>query len=159
MTKFKPVMGRGDTGMTDLPTGKRVKKTDKRIKALGLIDELGALLGLVKVKLSGKKGAAEFHRMQQALLTVGSHAAGINFAAKLKTETAYLETRIDKLSSAAKPPLKFILPGRTETEVLIHLARTKARSCEISLWETNSAPAAVYLNRLSDYLFLLAGEK
>lgn len=152
-------MGRGDTGITDLTAGKRVKKTDLRIKALGLTDELGALLGLVKLKLAGKQGAAEFHRMQQTLLTVGSHAAGINFAAKLKTETAYLETRIRKLSPAAKPPFKFILPGRTETETLIHLARTKARLCEISFWEINSAPAAVYLNRLSDYLFLLAGEK
>ena len=153
---FKPGMGNGDGGMTDLPNGKRVKKTDPRIKALGLLDELGAALGLVRAKLAGKQAKEEIWQIQQALLRAAARAAGMRSKAELEKETTYLGARIAALAAGAEPMRKFILPGRTETEALIHFARTKARSCEIALWELNSRPAAVYLNRLSDYLFLLA---
>ena len=156
---FKPEMGSGDDGMTDLPPAKRVKKTDPGIKALGLIDELNALLGLVKAKLPGKKEAAELRKTQQSLLKAAAAAAGMNLKAELAKETGYLETRIEALSAGAGPVRGFVLPGRSETEALLHLARAKARSCEIALWETGSGPSAVYLNRLSDYLFLLALKK
>lgn len=153
---FKPAMGSGDDGMTDLPRGKRVKKTDPGIKALGLMDELSALLGLARARLAGEKTATEILTTQQTLLKAAAHAAGINFKAELEKETRRLETSIGSLSAGTKPLREFILPGRTETEALIHLARAKARICETALWEIKSGPAAVYLNRLSDYLFLLA---
>ena len=91
-----------------------------------------------------------------ALLKAASQAAGLNFKTELEKETAYLETRIGELSAGAEPIRQFVLPGRTETGALLHLARAKARICELTLWEINSRYAAVYLNRLSDYLFLLA---
>ena len=156
---FKPAMGGGDDGMTDLPGGKRVKKTDPRIKTLGLLDELGAALGLVRAKLAGKQEKEEIWQVQQALLKASARAAGANSKTGFEKETVYLEARIAALAAGAEPMRKFILPGRTETEALIHFARTKARSCELALWEINSRPAAVYLNRLSDYLFLLATKK
>lgn len=149
-------MGSGDNGMTGLPPGKQVKKTDPRIKGLGLMDELSALLGLVKAKLAGKAAALEIHKAQQTLLRASAHAAGMNFKVELEKETCRLTARIGTLSSGLAPVREFVLPGRTEAEALLHLARAKTRICEIALWEIKSGPAAVYLNRLSDYLFLLA---
>ena len=153
---FKPGMGNGDGGMTDLPGGKRVKKTDPRIKTLGMLDELGAVLGLVRARLAGKQEKEEIWRTQQDLLKAAASAAGTNSKAAFEKETVYLEARIAALAAGAEPMRKFILPGRTETEAIIHFARTKARNCELAMWEISSRPAAVYLNRLSDYLFLLA---
>ncbi|MFA6435173.1 MAG: ATP:cob(I)alamin adenosyltransferase [Elusimicrobiales bacterium] len=153
---FKPELGSGDDGLTGLPSGKRVKKTDHRIRALGLLDELGALLGLAKVKLAGKKEAVELLKTQRTLLKAAAHAAGLDFKTELKKETRRLEAGMELLAAGAKPLREFILPGRTETEALLHLCRAKARLCEAALWEINSTAAAVYLNRLSDHLFLLA---
>lgn len=155
---FKPMLGSGDDGMTDLPRGRRVNKTDPVIKALGLMDELGALLGLARARLAGQTEATELLKAQQTLLKAAAHAAGMNFKAELEKKTGHLETLITALSAGAEPIREFILPGRAETEALLHLARAKARICEIALWETAARPAAVYLNRLSDYLFLLAGK-
>jgi len=152
-------MGQGNDGKTELPHGKRVRKTDPRIKALALLDELGAVLGLAKAKLSGKKEAADLHKIQLTLLKAAALAAGMDFKTELARETAALEARIEILAKTRKPLREFVLPGRNGTEALLHLARTKARICEIALWGINSGPAAVYLNRLSDYLFLLAEAK
>ncbi len=152
-------MGGGDNGRTDLPPGRRVKKTNARIHALALLDELGATLGLARAKLSGKKKAGELHKLQRTLLTAAAQAAGLDFQASLAREAAGLTARIGVLAAGRKPATLFVLPGRDETEALLHLARTKARLCELALWNINAIPAARYLNRLSDYLFLLAGTK
>lgn len=164
---FKTAVGRGDGGMTNLPgpdergraSGKRVKKTAPVIKALGLLDELGAVLGLARAGLGRKKEAGELLKIQRVLLKAAAHAAGMNFAIELKKETARLGTLAETLSAGERPCREFVLPGRTGTEAITHLARAKARICEIALWEINSRAAAVYLNRLSDYLFLLASKK
>ena len=63
---------------------------------------------------------------------------------------------INALAEEIKPPKRFVLPGENETEALAHLARAKTRVCEILAWEIKAKAAAVYLNRLSDYLFLVA---
>jgi cob(I)alamin adenosyltransferase len=156
---FKPRLGSGDEGRTDLPRGKRVNKTCARIGALAQLDELGALLGFARAKLSGTKRAAELHGLQRTLLKAAAQAAGLDFQAALDEETACLGERITALAAGRKPAKLFVLPGRDETEALLHLARTKARVCELALWKISARPAARYLNRLSDYLFLLAGEK
>jgi cob(I)alamin adenosyltransferase len=156
---FKPRLGGGDTGQTDLPRGKRVKKTSARIGTLALLDELAALLGLARAKLRGTKRAAELRRIQRTLSTAAAQAAGLDFQAALSEETARLTARVAVLAAGRKPAKRFVLPGRDEAEALLHLARTKARICELALWKINCRPAARYLNRLSDYLFLLAGAK
>jgi cob(I)alamin adenosyltransferase len=76
--------------------------------------------------------------------------------AGLGPETDALAALIESRAAAVRPLKKFVLPGQNETEALAHLARTKARVCEILAWELKARQPAVYLNRLSDYLFLLA---
>ncbi len=151
---FKPEIGSGDLGLTDLLGGRRVPKTDRRIKLNALVDELSALLGLVKTGLKDKKTKEELSAAQAALIRVSGLAAGMK--GELKEETAALEALIGALSETIKPPKKFVLPGANETEALAHLARTKTRICELLAWEIKAKAPAVYLNRLSDYLFLLA---
>ena len=155
MTKtFKPKMGSGDLGFTDLFGGKRVPKTHRRIKLNALLDDLGALLGLVKTGLKGAAARREVSAAQAGLVRAAGIIAGLR--ADLKAETAALEELIALRAVGLKLPKKFVLPGASETEALAHLARAKTRVCEILAWEIKAKGPAVYLNRLSDYLFLLA---
>ncbi|MDD5209082.1 MAG: ATP:cob(I)alamin adenosyltransferase [Elusimicrobiales bacterium] len=154
LENFKPEMGAGDLGLTDIFGGGRVPKTDRRVKLNALVDELSALLGLVKTGIKDKKTKEELSAAQAALIRASGLAAGMKGG--LKEETAALEALIGALSETIKPPKKFVLPGANETEALAHLARTKTRICEILAWEIKAKAPAVYLNRLSDYLFLLA---
>ena len=123
---FKPGMGAGDLGFTDLFGGRRVPKTHRRVKLNALIDELSALLGLVKTGVKDKGTKEEISAAQAALVRASGLIAGMKGALK------------------------------EETEALAHLARAKARICELLAWELKAKAPAVYLNRLSDYLFLLA---
>lgn len=151
---FKPDMGAGDLGFTALFGGRRVPKTHRRIKLNALIDDLSALLGLIKTGIKDKKTKKEISAAQASLIRASGLIAGMK--ATLKAETAELEARINTLAEVIKPPKTFVLPGANETEALAHLARAKTRVCEILAWEIKAKGAAVYLNRLSDYLFLLA---
>jgi len=151
---FKPKIGAGDLGFTDLFSGRRVPKTHRRVKLNALIDELSALLGLVKTGVKDKATKEEISAAQAALIRASGLIAGMKGA--LKAETEALEALIDARAETLKPPKKFVLPGTNETEALAHLARTKTRICEIFAWEIKAKAPAVYLNRLSDYLFLLA---
>jgi len=151
---FKPEMGAGDLGFTDLFGGRRVHKTHRRVKLNALIDELSALLGLVKTGVKDKGTKEEISAAQAALVRTSGLIAGMKGA--LKEETEALAAFIDAGSGKLKPLKKFVLPGTNETEALAHLARAKARICELLAWELKAKAPAVYLNRLSDYLFLLA---
>ncbi len=151
---FKPAIGSGDLGLTDLLGGQRVPKTHRRVKLNALLDELSALLGLLKTGIRDKAEKEEITAAQAALVRVSGLIAGMK--GNLKTETEALEALIDAHAETLKPLKKFILPGANETEALAHLARAKARICEILAWELKAKAPAVYLNRLSDSLFLLA---
>ncbi|MDO8806501.1 MAG: ATP:cob(I)alamin adenosyltransferase [Elusimicrobiota bacterium] len=151
---FKPKMGSGDLGFTDLFGGRRVPKTHCRVKLNALADDLSALLGLLKTGIKDRKTKDEISAAQAALIRAGGMIAGMK--GTLKDETAALETIINARAEEIKPPKKFILPGANETEALAHLARAKTRVCEILAWEIKAKGPAVYLNRLSDYLFLVA---
>jgi len=151
---FKPEMGSGDLGFTDLFGGKRVPKTHCRIKLNALLDDLGALLGLLKTRTRGAGAKKEITAAQAGLVKASAIIAGAR--ANLKAETAALEKLIARRAAGIKPQKKFVLPGANETEALAHLARTRARLCELLSWEIKAKAPAVYLNRLSDYLFLVA---
>lgn len=151
---FKPKMGTGDIGFTDLFGGRRVPKTHCRVKLNALIDELSALLGLLKTGLRGKSRKAEISAAQAGLIKASGVIAGMK--ADLKKETASLERVIEVRAAKVKPSKRFVVPGANETEALAHLARAKTRVCEILAWELKAKAPAVYLNRLSDYLFLAA---
>lgn len=151
---FKPKMGAGDLGRTDLLGGRRVAKTHPRVKLNALIDDLSALLGLLKSGLKKPALRQELGAAQAALIKASGIVAGMK--ADLGPETRALIALIESRAAAVRPPKKFVLPGQNETEALAHLARTRARICEILAWELKARQPAVYLNRLSDYLFLLA---
>jgi cob(I)alamin adenosyltransferase len=151
---FKQNMGGGDLGFTDLLGGRRVPKTHRRVKLNALLDELSALLGLLKTGVKGAGFKTELTTAQAGLVK----AAGLIAGAKggLAAETAALEALINAVAAGIKPPKKFVLPGAGETEALAHLARARTRICELLAWELKAKAPAVYLNRLSDYLFLAA---
>ena len=154
MATFKPKMGSGDLGYTDLFGGRRVHKTHPRVKLNALIDDLSALLGLLKTGLKKPALRREIGAAQAALIKASGVVAGMK--ADLVPEISALTALVESRAAAVRPPKKFVLPGSNETEALAHLARTKARVCEILAWELKAKQPAVYLNRLSDYLFLLA---
>lgn len=151
---FKPKLGAGDLGFTDLFGGRRVPKTHRRVKLNALLDDLNALLGLLKTGVRGAALKKDLTAAQAGLIKTSGVIAGMK--ADLKPETAALETVINARAAALKPLKKFALPGANEIEALAHLARAKARVCEILAWELKAKAPAVYLNRLSDLLFLAA---
>ncbi len=151
---FKPSIGTGDLGFTDLLGGRRVPKTHRRVKLNALLDELSAMIGLLRTGLRARRLRAGLASAQAGLVKASGAIAGSG--ACLSAETKALERLIEELSEAVKPPKKFVLPGANETEALAHLARSRTRTCEILAWELKEKNAAVYLNRLSDYLFLAA---
>jgi cob(I)alamin adenosyltransferase len=150
---FKKNSGSGDLGFTDLFGGRRVAKTHRRVKLNALIDDLSALLGLLKTALRGT-AKTELSGVQAALVRSAGLIAGMK--GNLAAETSSLEILIARRAGEVKVPKKFVLPGSNETEALAHIARAKARVCEILAWELKAKNSAVYLNRLSDYLFLVA---
>ena len=148
----------GDIGLTDSIKSKGIKKTDPKIKAIAAIDEITSLLGLIKIRLKKNLFAkAAIEKIQNNFFDVSAWIAGINHSKKIMAETALIENTIEDLSKKLPRIKKFIIPGTNETETLFHLARAKTRIAEIAVWETkNFKIAAIYLNRVSDYLFLLA---
>lgn len=151
---FKPKTGSGDLGFTDLFGGRRVPKTHRRVKLNALLDDLNALLGLLKTGLREVSLKKEITAAQAGVVKASGVIAGMK--ADLKAETAALEAVINSRAAALKPLKKFVLPGANEAEALSHLARAKTRVCEILAWELKAKAPAVYLNRLSDLLFLVA---
>jgi cob(I)alamin adenosyltransferase len=172
---MKIYTGTGDRGKTSLFSGERVSKDDARVDAYGDVDELNSTLGALAAYLSDEKELVdELERIQSDLLHVGAwiathpDAASIESLEELSGERiSFLEKAIDRLDQNL-PALKgFILPGGHITAAWAHVARTVCRRSErklVPLMKPSlKAKAAmqyrnllVYLNRLSDYLFVLA---
>ena len=157
----------GDEGMTSLRDGVRVPKDDPRIEANGQIDQLNAHLGVVRSMLSDDTANSELiHAVQRELMSVMSHIAtpeGSVNPRELHTKeiTAQLEQAIDSADYQGG----FVVPGGgSNLSAFIHLARTQARLVERRLWSLHwghpvNNDVLVMMNRLSDYLFVLANEK
>ena len=151
--------------MTSLRGGVRVPKEDLRIEVNGCLDELNALLGIVRSQLpAGQETEQLLKRIQQELMIVMSHVAtptGASNPKVLHTEelTEEFELVMDRLS--ANHPVGFVLPGGSPVAAHLHLARTVARRAERRLWSLHrKEPLALsilrFVNRLSDLLFVLA---
>jgi ATP:cob(I)alamin adenosyltransferase len=159
----------GDEGQTSLRDGVRVPKDDLRIETNGQIDLLNAHLGVVRSMLDKAQDVATvqlIHAVQRELMTVMSHIAtpeGCVNPRELHAAgiTAQLEQAIDSANYQGG----FVVPGGgSQLSAFIHLARTQARTVERRLWSLNREHPVhhdilVMLNRLSDYLFVLANEK
>jgi cob(I)alamin adenosyltransferase len=160
----------GDAGETGLFDGTRVSKADPRVDAYGEVDELNAVLGLARASLAAPEAEIDrrLDEIQRELFTVGAlladprHriAARVEKAALAPDVVARLEAAIDALEGDVPPLRRFILPGGSAAGALLHVARTVCRRAErrvVSLGEGAVDPVViVYLNRLSDLLFVMA---
>ncbi len=161
---MKIYTGRGDEGMTDLMNGTRISKTSGRIEAYGTIDELNALLGVIRPTgyddLDEQLGAIQNH-----LHIIQAEFANPEPDADTPTIRAehidQLESWIDTLEADLPPLDSFILPGGSDAGAQLHHARTVCRRTErravaFIADDPGDDNAIVYLNRLSDYLFVVA---
>ena len=157
----------GDTGETGLYGGTRVPKDAMRVEAYGAVDELNACIGFVRSHIQDAEINAILHRIQNELFDIGADLATLDAhpkAASLRispTLTAELEKEIDRLNDQLPPLKNFILPGGAAGGAATHFARTvcrRAERCVVSLakGETVNPEVLIYLNRLSDLLFVIA---
>ena len=163
----------GDKGETSLYGGTRVSKAAARVESYGTLDELNAFIGLAKAEISDEKVLSQLQKIQFDLFTVGSEAATPTdkmFLANGKSrldlliseeEIMELERWMDNFDAELEPLQFFILPSGGKAAACIHVCRTVCRRAEramVYLNETEEVrPELIkYLNRLSDYLFILA---
>jgi len=158
----------GDSGETSLFDQTRVSKADPRVDAYGDVDELNACIGAARAVGSDDDISSALGKIQQDLFGVGAMladprsriAARVAKAAVGAADIERLEQTIDRLEAAMPPLRRFILPGGSPAGSLLHLARTVCRRAErkvVGLGTQAVDPnVVVYLNRLSDLLFVMA---
>ena len=158
----------GDDGGTGLFDGTRVSKSDPRVSAYGDVDELNAWLGLVRAEIADIELTAMLERIQRDLFALGARladpakkiAARVAKAAVTPEDISRLEGWIDRLEPELAPLRRFILAGGTRAGASLHVARTVCRRAErsmVSLGADAFEPELlVYVNRLSDLLFVMA---
>ena len=157
----------GDTGETGLYGGTRLSKDSLRIDAVGAIDELNACIGSARSQIREAEIDNLLRRVQNQLFNVGADLATLDTHSKsnkLRIPLDFvkaLEKDIDRLENQLAPLTNFILPGGSEVGSTLHLARTVCRRserCVVSLANSESINPVIlpYLNRLSDFLFVLA---
>lgn len=153
----------GDAGTTNLVHANNIAKSDDRLEVMGTMDELSSHLGLIKNKIKDSDTCAFIADIQQTLITVMAGIAdSYNMKYKLKEEKVEaLEKEIDRLEGSFERPKQFILPGGNEVSAEIDVARTVARRAErclaaVSIKFGSDTGAKRYMNRLADYLYMLA---
>jgi cob(I)alamin adenosyltransferase len=159
----------GDGGETGLFGGGRVKKSDLRVEAYGDVDEVNAHLGWALTLLANHPLGREIEEIQADLFTLGADLATVPAAAAMSTRAmrlapqraARLEELIDRWESETTPLKHFILPGGSPGGAALQVCRAVCRRAErsvvrLSLAESVNPDAVVYLNRLSDLLFVLS---
>jgi len=157
----------GDKGNTSLLGGKKVLKSNYRIEAYGTIDELNSFLGLLRDHDVNKPYREILIKIQERLFTIGSILASDPGKSKVKIpalsedDVHFLESSIDEMDEKLPEMRFFVLPGGHEAVSVCHIARTVCRRAErrvVELREKEQMPEIllVFLNRLSDFLFVLA---
>jgi cob(I)alamin adenosyltransferase len=152
----------GDTGTTGLGDNTRVDKDSARIEAIGAVDELNSSIGLLLAALMLPPDIGKcLLRIQHDLFDLGGELAIPGHGAITDAHVDALETDTEQFNEQLPPLKEFILPGGGEAAARCHVARTIARRAERRCWalarsESWSSPALIYLNRLSDLLFVMA---
>lgn len=163
----------GDSGSTGLFAGPRVSKDDARIEAYGTVDELNAVIGAVRSSDVGDPADQQLKQVQNELFSIGAELATPSprehdLCVIGPKHIERIESWIDEYESELPPLKHFVLPGGTLSASLVHLARATCRRAErrvVTLAQSCSdlAPEnqvsdslAIYLNRLSDYFFVLS---
>ena len=175
MVKLNKIYTRtGDSGTTGLVDGSRLPKHAARMEAIGAVDEANSAIGLAVCALPGSPHAATLTRIQNDLFDLGADLAtpvnpdgSEDFTPSEMTlrivpaQATWLEQAIDALNEDLAPLTSFILPGGSEAAARVHVARAATRRAERAMTalaaEAPTNPAALaYVNRLSDFLFVLA---
>jgi len=152
----------GDAGETSLGDGSRVSKLDPLVRAYGAVDELNSVVGWAQVEV----GDARLERVQNDLFDLGAdlsvpYEEDDGRLRVAQAQIGALERDCDEVNEGLEPLKSFVLPGGSEASARLHLARAVCRRAEsVALWAADERPvnplALVYLNRLSDLLFILA---
>lgn len=158
----------GDKGQTSLVSGKRVAKYHLRIESYGTVDELNSYIGMVRDQEVNEKRKDDLKEIQDRLFTIGSLLASEPENQKKKVpdlheaDIEFLEKKIDEIDAELPPMRFFILPGGHISISMGHIARTVCRRAERLVLKLSQEEEIVegelitrYLNRLSDYLFVL----
>jgi len=171
MSKYKLYTKTGDDGTTSLFSGKRVSKHHVRIKAYGTVDELNAWIGLIRNDEIAAETNSFLIKIQYELMTIASQLADDtsaitqNLSGKIIPITfeniTEIESEIDKINSELPELKNFIIPGGHVLISYTHLARCTCRRAERFITELKdreevSSVVIAYINRLSDYLFILS---
>lgn len=175
MVKLNRIYTRtGDDGTTGLVDGSRLPKHAPRMDAIGAVDEANSAIGLAVAALGPSEHGKELTRIQNDLFDLGADLAtplgdvgGKDFTPSdmvlriVPAQVTWLEEAIDALNEHLAPLTSFILPGGSEAAARVHVARASARRAEravsaLSDSEPVNPAALAYINRLSDYLFVLA---
>lgn len=164
----------GDKGTTALVGGQRVPKTDLRVETFGTVDELNAIIGIIRTLADESKESffsdlsnTVLRNIQNVLFDIGSMVATAKedratFIKALDKEwSRYLEKQMDRMQRDMKPLESFVLPGGTMMNAQSHVARTVCRRAERMLWRLHAEDpipdeVLMFVNRLSDYLFVLS---
>ena len=158
---------KGDDGSTALFGGRRVKKHELRIEAYGSVDELNSFLGLLHDREELQDFRSEIASIQERLFTLGAALAADPEKSNLKkpdlldADIAILELKMDEMEDLLPPLRHFILPGGHPAVSLCHVCRAvcrraERRASELASRESVDPIIIRYLNRLSDYLFVLS---
>ena len=151
----------GDQGSTGLGDGRRVAKDDARVEALGAVDELNSALGLLLTDVLPPPVRDCLVHVQHALFDLGGELSIPGHQQLTAAYVTRLEVALDDLNKDLPPLKEFILPGGNSAAATCHLARTICRRAErraftLAAREQVNAAALMYLNRLSDLLFVIA---
>lgn len=158
---------KGDKGETSLLGGTRVKKSHIRIESYGTVDELNSWIGLIRDQNIDKHSKEVLIHIQDRLFTIGSHLASDPSKKAIKIpdikedDITTLEKEIDKMNETLPEMRSFVLPGGHTTVSYCHVARCvcrRAERCAVNLSAEEQVEDIIvkYLNRLSDYLFVLS---
>ncbi|MDR0395392.1 MAG: cob(I)yrinic acid a,c-diamide adenosyltransferase [Tannerella sp.] len=169
MAKSKIYTGGGDKGKTSLVGGFRVPKTHPRLEAYGTVDELNSFIGLLLAEIVEFESREILRFVQSKLFTVGSYLAVDPSRTDYKIESYISADSIKKIEEAIDridgqlPKLKsFVLPGGCRSAAIAHVCRTVCRRAERNIYRlteteaTVEEPVLIFMNRLSDLLFVIA---
>ena len=160
----------GDGGTTSIVGGRRVPKNDLRLEVYGTLDELNAFVGLTiaAMKEAGVSADGELQRIQSQLFSAGGLVStDVELWPKywnveeVKDNVAFLEQSIDAYTAQLEPQRTFLLPGGSQVISLLHVCRTICRRaerhlCTLQQSQPDFSEVAQYLNRLSDFFYILA---
>ncbi|MBQ7475766.1 MAG: cob(I)yrinic acid a,c-diamide adenosyltransferase [Selenomonadaceae bacterium] len=151
----------GDDGKTGLFTGERVDKDDPRVQTYGTVDELNSVLGMARAFSDVAEVREKIFQLQKILPRLMADLASMNKPALItEDDVKTLEREMDEMDKLLPPLKSFLTPGNTKSGAIIDFARTTARRaerifCKLARFEAVHEVDGIFLNRLSDYCFML----